>query len=162
MIYFTTFIFTLLLAHAARAVPTCGNVTSPEDIYDSMYDDEQLVFRTTAMLDTKYDSDKTATFCTKCKILATEFPTFKDIPGFPAIGGAYNIQSPWNCGKCWKLTSFNPKRDIWIAAIDASPSGSDFGLSTHAFNYLTGGAVPPPVKLDIEARPYASSYCRRK
>ncbi|SRR5258707_67863 len=42
MIYFTTFILTLLFAHIARAAPGCGNDAYPQEVYDPIYDDGQL------------------------------------------------------------------------------------------------------------------------
>jgi Cerato-platanin len=104
MIYYTTFIFTLLLAYVARAVPACGDVASPEDMYDPMYDDEQLVLATyKATWDDKYDNANGDTIGVVCSSLAPKYPHFKVIPHFPYIGGVSNIRgnSP-NCGKCWQ------------------------------------------------------------
>ena len=167
MIYFTTFIFTLLLAHAARAVPTCGNVTSPRDMYDSMYDDEQLVSTTLkATFDTtgKYDQRNTATSSTQCKNLAQPYQTFKDFPYFPFIGGASDIiqgPSQANCGKCWKLTNVKTHFSIFFTAIDAaaaSTTGFEFVLSEHALLALSNERVVP-YALDIKAEQTHPSHC---
>ncbi|KAF8489430.1 hypothetical protein F5888DRAFT_1746045 [Russula emetica] len=43
MIYFTTLILALLLSPIAGAAPTCGDVDSPEELYDPAYADGQQV-----------------------------------------------------------------------------------------------------------------------
>ncbi|KAF8489427.1 hypothetical protein F5888DRAFT_1892895 [Russula emetica] len=42
-IYFTTFILALLLSHISHATPACGDVASPEELYDPTYADDQHV-----------------------------------------------------------------------------------------------------------------------
>jgi hypothetical protein len=149
MIYFITFIFTLLLTHIARAVPACGDVAFPEDMYEPTYDDEQLVLAIyNATMNTKYDNMNGITNILACSHLATLYPRFVNIPNFPYIGGAFDIQghnSP-NCGKCWRLT--NRATDVYInfAAIDAAMSG--FVLSEHAYNALGGGIGPLELVVD--------------
>jgi hypothetical protein len=56
MIYFTTFIFTLLLSHIARAMPPCGDVASPEELFDT-YDDEQVLASYKVTWDATYDGN---------------------------------------------------------------------------------------------------------
>ena len=133
MIYFTgtTFIFTVLLAHIARAVPACGDVSSPEDMYDPMYDDEQLVLATyKATWDDKYDNANGDIIGVVCSSLAPKYPHIKNIPHFPYIGDVSNIRGNLpNCGKCWKLTNPNTGRFIYLAAMDAATPGVDFVLS---------------------------------
>ena len=68
MIYFTTFIFTLLLSHIARAVPARDDVASPKEYesYDA-YDDEQLVLATyKVMWNSKYDDPNGSTNSVAC------------------------------------------------------------------------------------------------
>ena len=94
MIYFTTFIFTLLLTHTARAVPACSDVAPPEDMYDSMYDDEQLVLATqNATWDPKYDNPNGDTRALACSgYLYPRYPYLKNVPDSPYIGGSYDIR----------------------------------------------------------------------
>ncbi|KAI0279991.1 Cerato-platanin-domain-containing protein [Russula aff. rugulosa BPL654] len=158
MIYFTTFVFTLLLAHIARAVPACGDVSSPEDMYDPIYDDEQLVLATyKATWDDKYDNANGDTIGVVCSSLAPRYPHFNNIPHFPYIGGVSNIRgnSP-NCGKCWKLTNPNTGRFIYLTVMDAATPGVDFVLSEHAIIALNGGTVPI---FEVEPVLVASHFC---
>jgi hypothetical protein len=106
MIYFTTFIFTLLLAHIARAVPGYGDVASPQGLYD-INDDKQLVFAgDNVTWDAKYDNMDSSTKSIACSGLASKYPHFHNFPDFPYIGSAFDIigHDSSNCGKCWKLT----------------------------------------------------------
>ena len=77
MISFTTFIFTLL-THIARAMPACGGVASPGDLYDPMYDDAQLVLRVLdnykITWDVTYDNPNGNTKSVTCSNLATKYP----------------------------------------------------------------------------------------
>ena len=127
MIYFTTFIFTLLLAHIARALPACSDVASPEDMFDPTYDTEQLILRTyNVTSDPKYDNPSGPFACSKRL-------------SFPYIGAAFDIKrhgSP-NCGKCWRLSDVNSDKFIYFTAIDSAKSG--FILSNLAYNKLNGG-----------------------
>ena len=147
MIYFTTFIFTLLLAHIARAVPACGDVASPEDMYDPMYDEEQLILGLTEVIwDNEYGNPNGSTKGVACSEFAPRYPHFHDFPDFPYIGGAFDIlgnNSP-NCGRCWKLTDPKTHKFIYLLAIGKSKPGFGFVLSKQAFIALTGGPVAPP------------------
>jgi hypothetical protein len=155
MIHFTTFIFTLLLAHIARAVPACGDVAPPEDMYNPTYDNEQ---RTLAACwipsNAKYDDPKGDTKSVACKNLAHRYPHFKDIPGFPYIGAASNVQphSP-NCDKCWKLTDKKTHKFIYFHAIDTSTT--DFVLSQHAYDALKTAIV----NCTLETEPVPLYFC---
>jgi hypothetical protein len=128
MIYFTTFIFALLLAHIARAVPTCGNISSPEEMYDPMYENEELVPGLTykATWDTKYSQSDGDTKKGACPSLAQEFPLFKNFPDFPFIGGAKYFGP--RCRACLKLTNKKTARFTYITAMDAPTTGFDFVL----------------------------------
>jgi hypothetical protein len=146
MIYFTTFIFTLFFAHIAHAEAACGDVASPEDMYDLMYDNEQLVLDDTfkVMWSDTYDNPNGSTGSVTCSNLDDKYPTFEDFPDFPYLGASYDIkQNPSNCGKCWKLTNRKSGRFIYFTAIDGVNSG--FKISKHAFADLNVGIVDPPI-----------------
>jgi hypothetical protein len=163
MIYFTTFIFTLLLAHNARAVPACGDVASPQGLYD-MYDDEQLVFAgDNVTWDAMYDNPNGNTNSVVCGNgphgLAAKYPHFHDFPDFPYLGGAFNVK--WgssNCGECWKLTDTKTHKFIYLTAIDTSKRGFGLVISKHAFMALSGGPVVPPT-LEVESVPVPRHFC---
>ena len=140
MIYFTTFIFTLLLAHIACAVPACGDGASrpsPEDVYNPTYDNEQLILTDCKLpWDPKYDNPKGDTKTLACSDLASRYPRFGDFPSFPYIGAAFDIREPNspNCGKCWKMTNMITHKTIFFTAVDSAKSG--FVLSQHAHDVL--------------------------
>ena len=97
MIYFTTFIFTLLLAHIARAVPGCGDVASPQGLYD-INDDKQLVFAgDNVTWDAKYDNMDSSTKSIACSGLGSKYPHFHNFPDFPYIGSAFDIIGHDSC-----------------------------------------------------------------
>jgi len=160
MICFTTLIFTLLLSHIARAMPACGDVASPHDTYD-LYDNEQLVFTSyNAVFNPMYENGDGNTMGVACSDgangLASRYPKFRDIPGFPYIGGAFDVTwgSP-NCGKCWKLHNKKTNKSISLIAIDAA--GTGFNIAKEAFIKL-GGNVDSGT-LEVEARPVPPSVC---
>ena len=104
MIYFTTLIFTLLLSHIARAMPACGDVASPEDVYDT-YDDELILATYKVTWDATYDNPNGNTNGVACSNgphgLAGAYPKFHNFPDFPYLGGAFDTK--WgsaNCRKC--------------------------------------------------------------
>ena len=141
MIYFTTFIFTLLLVHIARAVPECG-AASPEDVYNPAYDNEQLTLADCKVpWDLKYDNPNGDTKTLACSDFAPQYPHFGDFPTFPYIGAAFDIQgqNPSECGKCWNLTNTESHKFIYLTAIDSGPSGSESVLSKHAYDALNYG-----------------------
>jgi hypothetical protein len=159
MMYFTTLIVTLLLSHIARAMPACGDVASPQDMYD-IYDNEQLVLAPyRATLNQLFDNPDSNTNGVACSDgqngLASRFPQFKYFNTFPFVGGA--VDTRWNstnCGKCWQLT--NPKNGWWVyfTAIDAS-GGFNIGQRTFA---ALGGSVAAGA-MDVEAVPVDRSFC---
>jgi len=157
MIYFTTFIFTLLLSHIARAVPACGDVASPQELYDT----EPLLATYKVTWDATYDNPNGNTNTVACSNgphgLAGKYPLFDDFPDFPYLGGAFDVKfgSP-NCGKCWKLTVKKTGRFIYFTAIDAAGSGFNIGKS--AFIALNGGTVGSGT-LDAEAISVAGHFC---
>jgi hypothetical protein len=164
MIYFTTFIFTLLLAHIARAAPACADFASPEDMYDPMYDSEQLISNlgpTKVIWEAGYDNkDNTTRTTVSCKDLGNKYPHFDSFPDFPYIGGAADItadNSP-NCGKCWKLTDTKTKWFTYILAINKSKPGFGFDISKEAFKTLSGGPLVPATS-EVDFVPVPSHFC---
>ncbi|KAF8488516.1 Cerato-platanin [Russula emetica] len=158
MIYFTTFIFTLLLSHIAHAVPACGDVASPQELYDT----EQPILATYKVTwDATYDNPNGNTNGVACSNgpngLAGAFPQFDNFPDFPYLGGAFDTKwgSP-NCGKCWKLTDTQTGRWIHITAIDAA--GGGFNIGKHAFIALNGGMVGSGT-LEAEAIAVSGHHC---
>ena len=158
MIYFTSFVFTLLLAHIARAVPACGDVLSSQKMYDTTYEDtEQLVVATYKVTwDATYDNAKGSTNSVACSNLTPKYPHFNSFPDFPFLGGAHDVHfnSP-NCAKCWKLTETKTHRFIYFTAIDASAS---FNIGKRAFTVLNGGTIGNGT-LQAEATPVAGHFC---
>ena len=154
MIYFTSFIFTLLLAHVARAVPACGDVASSQEVYDS---EEPLLATYKVTWDATYDNPKGKTTSVACSNLAPIVPYFKDFPDFPYLGGAFDVKfgSP-NCGKCWKLTDKKTHRFIYFTAIDATSPG--FNIGKKAFIDLNGGTVGAGT-LEAEAIAVPKHFC---
>jgi hypothetical protein len=156
MIYFTTFIFTLLLSHIARAAPGCGDVASPQELYDMEY---LPTYKVT--WDATYDNPNGNTNSVACSNgphgLASRYPHFKNFPDFPYLGGAFDVKwgSP-NCGKCWKLFDKKTHRSIYIRAIDAA--GTGFNIGKHAFIALNGGTVGGGT-LEAEAIPVPGHFC---
>jgi len=69
--------------------------------------------------------------------LEPRYPYFGDIPNFPFIGGAFDVEegSP-NCGACWKLTNLENKAFIYLTAIDRAPDG--FKIGVLAYDTLKG------------------------
>ena len=159
MIYFTSFIFTLLLAHIARAVPACGDIASPEGVYNPTIDTEQAVIHATFKVtwDSIYCNPKGNTSSVACSNLAGKYPYFGDFPSFPYLGGAFDIKfgSP-NCGKCWKLINTKNRKSIYFTAIDSAESG--FNLGKCAFIELNGGTVGSGI-LEAEAIAVPRHFC---
>ena len=94
MIYFTTFVFTLLLAHVARAAPACDDAASPKQLYD---DTEQSILATYKVTwDVTFDNPDGYTNNVACSNgpygLATTYPQFQDFPDFPYLGGAFDTK----------------------------------------------------------------------
>jgi len=164
MLYFTSFVFALLLSRIARAMPACADdVASPnDDLYDSGYGDEQLVLAPYKVTwDATYDNPNGNTNGVACSNgphgLADKYHHFKNFPDFPYLGGAYDVKwgSP-NCGKCWKLTHTKTKRWIYFTAIDAA--GGGFNIGKHAFIALNGGTVGAGT-LEAEAQSVPKHFC---
>jgi Cerato-platanin len=164
MIYFTTFILTLLLSHIARATPACGDVASPEELYDPTYADAAdgqhvlpiILYNVTWT--TKYDNKSGSTKSGACSNLARHYPHYKDFHDFPYIGGAYNVK-PNNqyCGSCWNLTDLKTNKTISLVVLDSTKTG--YNISKEAFNKLNGGKVGS-TWLQAEAKPVLPHFCK--
>jgi Cerato-platanin len=160
MIYLTTFIFTLLLAHIARAVPACGDVASPEEVFDT-YDYELVLDSRLATYNVTYDDtyDKPLynTNGVACDTLSTTYPQLRDFPSFPRLGGSFDAaRGTPTCGKCWKLSSKKSGGPIYITAIDKA--GVGFNIATSVFIALNGGTVGAG-KLEAEAEAVSPRFC---
>jgi hypothetical protein len=160
MIYFTTFIFTLLLAHIARAVPACGDIASPEEVFDT-YDYELVpesrlaTYKVT--FDTTYDSPFFPTNGVACDNLAIIYPQLKDFPEFPHLGGSFNAaRGTPTCGECWKLSNKESGESVYITAIDKA--GVGFNIAKSVFIALNGGTLGAGT-LEAEAEPVLPQYC---
>jgi hypothetical protein len=159
MIYFTTFIFTLLLSHITHAVPACGDAASPKDLYDPMYDDVQEPFLADHKVtwDAKYGHKHGDTKKVECSKLAHRYPHFVDFPDFPYIGAAFNVKhGSHNCGKCWKLRNKKNNKSISLTVIDHTEKG--FKISKEAFEKLNNGK-PGTTLDDVEAHEVPPSVC---
>jgi hypothetical protein len=162
MIYFTTFILTLLLSHIARATPACGDVASPEELYATTYADAAdgqhvlpiILYNVTWT--NKYDNKNGNTKGVACPDLDHRYPHFKDFPDFPYIGAAWNVK-PNNqyCGTCWNLTDLKTHKTISVAIIDSTKTG--YNISKEAFDKLNGGKSGS--WLQAEAKQVPPSYC---
>lgn len=170
MVYLTKLILTLFLAHVAFALPrACGDPES-DDLRDLSYGDGDTqytipnpvpVAQYKVTYDPRYDNrhgsmDKVA--CSDGRYgLAARFATFRDLPTFPYIGGAFNIHwnSP-NCGSCWKLTNTANNASITITTIDTV--GHGFNIAESAFEDLNGGEVGEGM-VQVEAHRVAIQVC---
>lgn len=174
MVYITTFILALFLTHIAHALPraACSDVISLEsdDPHSLSYGhgDAQYTIpnpvpaaQYKVSYDPKFDDQVGSMDRVACSDgrhgLATRFATFRDIPTFPYIGGAFDIvwNSP-NCGSCWQLTNTANNVSITITTIDAA--GHGFNIAESAFEYLNGGEVGGGV-LQVEAHRVSIQVC---
>lgn len=150
MIYITTFILTLFFAHIARALPRgCDDPISPEahiNEHGFTYGDPPFApipSPLKATFDQTFDNPSGSVNNVACSNgqygLASKYPTFGSFPGFPFIGGAYDIvwNSP-NCGSCWRIINPVNNYTIYITAIDTA--GSGFNIAKEAFDVLSNGA----------------------
>ena len=149
MIYFTTFIFTLLLAHIARAMPqaACG-YASPQEQYNlntTNDDGEQLARLGLITQNARFDVGPTKTSSAiSCKNgpygpLRISYDQFNDFPSFPYIGSG-----PGTCGQCWKFTTVGGGRSIYVLVVDIILTGSSFIIGSSAFADLSGAPPPNP------------------
>ncbi len=164
MIYFTTFILTLLLSHIARATPACGDLVTPEELYDPTYADAQAAEHATlAVYNVTWSSyyDKPNSDTKKVVCHDPKYPHFKSYPDYPYIGGVFNIKKPSHngCNECWKLTyGKKTKKSVYIRGVN-SDTNHGFNISHTAYKALTGGSSK---SVHAEAAPAAPSYCAHK
>ena len=154
MIYFTTFIFTLLLSHIACALPGCGDAAPPEDLYEPTYDDvqEPLFTNYPVEWDKKYDGGNHDTKNLSC---AHRYPHYKNIPHYPYIGGASFIRPGPSCSRCWKLHNKKTNKTVSVSVVDhASPPG--FKVSKKVYDDLGG---KPGKKMEVEGNMVPRSVC---
>ncbi|KAF8519902.1 Cerato-platanin [Hysterangium stoloniferum] len=114
----------------------------------------------TVSFDDSYDKETGSLSTVACSDgsngLLKRFPTFKDLPTYPNIGGAEAIagfNSP-NCGTCWALT-FNGTT-INVLAIDHTLTG--FNIAEAAINTLTDDQASLG-KINAESTQVAASVC---
>ncbi|KAG7086420.1 hypothetical protein E1B28_002374 [Marasmius oreades] len=94
--------------------------------------------------------------------LASRFPTFGSVPGFPHIGAADVIagfDSP-NCGACFRVTYTNSQgvtRSINVVAIDHA--GTGFNVAQRAMDDLTGGQAVALGTIDVQSTRLSPSDC---
>ena len=157
MIYFTTFILTLLLSHTARAMPACGDVAPPEELYDTTFTDAQHappIAVSNVTWSNYYGNPDGDTKKVVCSQLAPLYPHFKNFHHFPYIGGVRGGLIP--CGKCVKLRNVKPPyRTIYITIMNSASNG--YNTSKLAFNALNGG---PGTRLQAEHSVVDSKLCR--
>jgi hypothetical protein len=176
MIYFTTFILTLLLSHIARATSACD---SSEELHNPYADSAQRDQDTLApphppppppptLYDVtwagKYANKSGDTKSVTCSNLAKQYPHFGNFPHFPYIGGAWNIVNKDSklCGTCWNLTDPKTRKTIFIILIDHAKVTKPgwYNTSQVAFNALNGGH--PGNVLQATAKEVDSRYCHPK
>ncbi len=147
MIFFTTFILTLILSYVARAVP------------EELYEPYEVTFDAQPILydiawDIKYDDPHGDTENVTCSNIATQYPHFVDIPDFPYIGAAFNVKQGPSCIKCWKLTNVKTRKSMFLYSIDYTPSG--FKLGKKLFDSFIGTGT---VGAKVEAASISPTFC---
>ncbi|KAL0070427.1 hypothetical protein AAF712_002258 [Marasmius tenuissimus] len=93
--------------------------------------------------------------------LASRFPNFGSVPGFPHIG-AVDVVEGWNslnCGACFRVTYTNQgtTRSINVVAIDHA--GTGFNVAQRAMDELTGGQAVALGRIDVQSQRLAPSEC---
>ena len=163
MIYLTTFFLTLFLTHIARAVPHgCHGVVSPETGTNQhdFADGDTMVgpppFPLKATWDQTFDNPGGSLNNVACSNLVSTYKTFSDIPGFPYIGGAFDVVwNSTNCGSCWRITNTANNFVIYITAIDTA--GAGFNIAKEAFSTLSNGDFGNT--LIVQAQKVSSQPC---
>ena len=145
MIYRTAvaIIFTLFLTQIARALPQAIDdhifPASESDQHRLPYGGEPHTIDYAVTFDPKYDNPNRSMSTVTCSNpLEPRYPYFIDIPGFPFIGGAYDVVkgSP-SCGRCWRLTNMENGASIYFTAIDRAAKG--FSIGGWTLSRLMGG-----------------------
>jgi hypothetical protein len=167
MIYLTTFILTFLLTQIAPALPEArGDPISPESLSPDPYGDAEYNFHIPSPLHATYnntfDDPQGSLKNVACSDgehgLAARYPKFGDLPNFPFISGAFDIEwnSP-NCGACWQVTNQANGASFFLTAIDTA--GAGFNTSEIAFKLLNGGQLGGPSVLEVVAQKVNPAIC---
>jgi hypothetical protein len=122
--------------------------------YDTTYDDGQNSLKNVACSNGEYG------------LLTRGYTTFDDIPTFPNIGAAPQIQganSPY-CGSCWELTytdTYGISTSLNLTAIDTcTTSNSDaFTISLEGMDYITQGQGAKLKSVPITVTRKAAGAC---
>jgi hypothetical protein len=153
MIFPTTFIVALFLAHIARAAPqACHDPITYESssTLDGQYNlagPGPVIPTYKAFYNSVYDNGNNPLTLVACSTL--KFPHFKNVPLFPNIGAAPNTTfGSKKCGAIWKITNKANKESIHFTAIDDATAG--FVLSLEAYEKLGGKLATGHV--DVEAQ----------
>ncbi len=164
MIYFTTFILTLILSYVARAVPARGDAAPLEELYEPYevtFDAQQAppvtVYDVT--WDKEFDDPEGSTIKTACKQVAHCYPHFNWLHTWPYICGSFSIKkdgSGTGCASCWNLTNLRTGKSIVFTAIDSTRSG--FKLGKKVFTEFDGGKLGSG-KLKAVASPVFCNVC---
>lgn len=156
MIYLTTFFLTLLLTHITCALPRgCHDLISPEtdtNQHDFTYGDAQVALIPSplkATFDQTYDNPSGSLNGTACYGISSTYPIFGSIPGFPYIGGAYDIAGNFtNCGSCWRI--INQANNVWIYITAIDTAGAGFNIAEEAFKTLNNGELGNTLIVDAQ------------
>ena len=122
----------------------------------------------TAMYDTFYDGNLNPLSSVTCStgeygLITYGYNLFGNIPTYPLIGGAPQIQS-WDspyCGTCWELTYTDPHGDstsINFTAINTSNQES-FIIAFAGMDLLTNGNAETLDGVSITATQMPASIC---
>jgi hypothetical protein len=167
MIYLTIFFLTLFLTQITHAFPkACGGPISPGLLTPDPYGDTEYNLQIPSPLRTTYDKtfdnsqgSLNSVACSDGEHgLAARYANFGKLPGFPHIGGAFDIawNSP-NCGGCWQVSNKASGATIWVTAIDAADG---FNIAEAAFKQLNGGVLGDGV-LEVVAKRVNPTICLR-
>jgi hypothetical protein len=152
MIFPTTFIVALFLAHIARAVPqACYDPTPDESssTLDGQYNlagPGPVIPTYKAFYNSEYGHGDNPLTLTACASLAAKYKTFKDVPHFPDIGAAPNGSK--HCAAIWEITNKATKKSVQFTSIDEASAG--FVLSFKTYEKLGGKLATGHV--DVEAK----------
>lgn len=118
----------------------------------------------TLWYDTVYDQQGNPVTSFACPDLTTQgYNTFGDIPAWPFIGGAPQVQSTNSpsCGTCWELSYVNTNGItlfLYFLAIDTAPQGR-FTISLDGMNYLTNNDAVALDGMPITVGQMGTDYC---
>jgi len=119
--------------------------------YDEFYDNNLASLNSVACSNGQYG------------LIPYGYNTFGDIPTYPILGGAPQIQG-WNspnCGTCWSLTYTGPHgapSSVTFTAINSGDQGG-FVMSFAGFDLLTNGNALRFGEVEVTASPLPESAC---